>query len=273
MGMIKKLPKCLLITLLILIFTLPLWIKVVPTKYISLLTGKSTTIDSVICNFSTRVSGESMSPLITPGSLMQMDRCFKTNDLSEGVVVLFKNDSNLRFGIIRHILPLDPIVYKVSDEKAPERLHDVIKEEIAGITKNIDVSKSRYQAQQGVESFIIDADKFLTDFYLGRIPRGFGVEMAKVEKTNIFFIEKDKFCAVVFPKKELVFVDIEIVDAKTGKIVRSSKNIVFNVRPEPNIGCEDFGSDQGMLNIGPGTYRYRFLMNHQALKDVPFEVR
>lgn len=258
--------------MLFLIFLTPLWIKAIPNKYLLPLTGKTTLVDKLVCNTSTKISGQSMSPLIKPGSSVDVNRCFEADNLAEGTVVLFNNNQSLRIGIIRHLLPLDPIIYKVSDEKAPELLHDVVKEEITGIIKNIDTSQSKYQTKQDPGSFILDADEFLTDLYLGKIPRGYGIEMATVEKTNIFFKDKDKFCSVFIPKKELRFVDIEIVDDTTQSVVSSSKNIIFGVRPQPNIDCQDFGSGQGMFNLDPGSYHYRFLLNHQVLKDIPFMV-
>lgn len=273
MHVLKKLITYTLITLFILILTSPLWIKVIPTKYIKLLSGKLALVDNVVCNFSINVAGESMKPLINPGSSVETNRCFADTDLVEGTVVLFRDDQKQRLGIIRHVLPLDPVIYNVSDEKAPELLHDVIKEEITGIVKGVDGSKSNYQSDQNTESLILNADEFLSDLYVGRIPRGYGVEMAEVEKTTQFTKEKDKFCSVIIPKKELVSVDIEIVNAETKEVVRSSKNIIFNVRSEPNVNCEDFGSGSGMLNLKSGTYQYRFLMKHQVLADVQFEVR
>jgi hypothetical protein len=80
----KKLAKYLLITLLLLIFTFSLWIKAVPNKYLSLLTGKAAVVDRLVCNFSTKAGGESMNPLITPGSLVKMNRCFEDEDLTGG---------------------------------------------------------------------------------------------------------------------------------------------------------------------------------------------
>ena len=273
MKIIKKVAKYLLITLLLLIFTFPLWNKVVPTKYISLLTGKSAVVDSLVCNFSISVSGESMNPLITPGSVMEMNRCFKDGDLTEGAVVLFSDGANSRFGIIRHILPLDPVVYKISDEKAPELLHSVVKEDIAAITKSVDVSKSKYQAKKEVESFILDANEFLTDFYLAKIPKGAGIETSTVEKTASFSRQEDKFCFAIVPKKNLREVSTEIIKISTQKTTIMGKDIVFSVSSTPNINCQDFGSGPGMLNLDPGLYRYRLLMSHQVLADIQFEVR
>ncbi len=273
MMIIKKLAKYWLSTLLILIFVSPLWIKVIPSKYFSLLTGKSAVIDSVVCNFSTTVGGESMNPLIAPGSSVEISRCFKDEDLTAGTVVLFNDGAHLRFGIIRHILPLNPVVYKVSDEKASGLLHDVIKEEITGIAQSIDTSQSKYQAESKTESFILNANEFLTDLYLAKIPRGRGIEISTVEKTTSFYRQEDKFCAVIVPKKNLTKVDIEIIDTKTQKIISQGSDIVFQVSSKPNIGCEDFGSGRGMLSLDPGSYRYRFLINHQVLADIQFEVK
>lgn len=277
MKLIKKLTKYLLaiilVNVLILIFSFPVWIKAIPNKYILLLAGKVGVIDNLVCTFSTQISGESMSPLIAPGGSLQLNRCFEEEDLTEGTIVLFKDDSGSRLGIIRHILPLDQVVYKVSDEKAPDLLHDVIKEEITAINKSVDVSKSKYQAEQKTESFILDSSEFLTDFYLAKIPKGAGIETASLEKTTSFSREKDKFCFVIVPKKNLAGVELEISNTKTGEKVSLGKDVIFTAASKPNINCSDFGSSQGMLNLDPGTYRYRFLINHQALADIQFEVR
>ena len=277
MRMIRKLTKYLLVAILvnvlILVFSLPLWIKAIPNKYISPLTGKVAVVDNLVCTFSTQVGGESMSPLIAPGSLLKLNRCFKESDLTEGTIVLFNDNSNLRFGVIRHLLPLNPVVYKVSDEKTPELLRDVIKEEITAINKDVDVSKSRYQTKQGAESFILNADEYLSDLYLAKIPKGAGIETATLEKTTSFSRQEDKFCFAVVPKENLRAVDIEITEAKTQKITSLGNGIIFGASSNPNINCLDFGSSQGMLNLGPGRYQYQFLMNHQALAEIQFEVK
>lgn len=277
MKVIKKLAKYLLaiilVNVLILIFSFPVWIKAIPNKYISLLTGKVAVVDNLVCTFSTQISGESMNPLIAPGGSLELNRCFEEEDLAEGTIVLFKDDSDSRFGIIRHVLPLDQVVYKVSDEKAPELLRDVIKEEIIAINKSVDVSKSKYQAEQKTESFILDSSEFLIDFYLAKIPKGTGIETASLEKTTSFSREEDKFCFVIVPKKNLIGVELEISNTKTGEKVSLGKDIIFTAGSKPNINCLDFGSSQGMLNLDPGAYQYRFLMNHQTLADIQFEVR
>ena len=171
MKIIKTIIKYLLMLILVSIFFASFWIKFIPTKYFSLLTGKLVVVDKYICNFSTKINGEAMSSLIISGTEVEISRCFKETDLIENIFVLYNDGSSLRPGIIRHILSLDPIIYKISDEKAPQLLHDVIKEEIIGINKNIDVRKSNYQTKQKSESFILNANEFLTDLYLAKIPR------------------------------------------------------------------------------------------------------
>jgi len=273
MRIINIIVKNLLILILILLILSPLWIKLVPAKYISVLTGKSQLADKYLCNYSTKVGGESMNPLIAPGSSIAVNRCFEEKDLTEGTVILFNDGANLRFGVIRHILSLDPVVYKVSDEKAPELFHDVVKEEIAGVNKSIDSSGTKYKVKEEAGSFILNANEFFTDLYLAKIPRGMGIEISTVEKTTSFFRQEDKFCSVIIPKKKLTAVDTEIINAETQNKISLGNNIVFNIESKPNTNCMEFGSGPGMLNLDLGTYRYRFLVNHQALADIQFEVR
>jgi acetylornithine deacetylase/succinyl-diaminopimelate desuccinylase-like protein len=128
------------------------------------------------------------------------------------------------------------------------------------------------QGVNAIEKLLVGLRK-ITDFYLAKIPKGTGIETATVERTASFFREKDKFCFVIAPKKNLIGVELEISNTKTGEKVSLGKDIIFTAGSKPNINCLDFGSSQGMLNLDPGTYQYRFLMNHQALADIQFEVR
>ncbi len=273
MKIIKKAFKYLFITLIVLAISSPLWISRLSLQHLSFFVGKSQVADKYLCQYSIQVSGDSMAPVVVQGSSIELDRCFDESDLSEGMVVLFGKDEEYHLGIIRHILPLDPIIYKISNERPNERLQDIVREEIVAISKDIDTSNSSYQPKESFDSLILDPKEYVSDLYLGKIPRGYGEEMAEVEKTSIFLRAEDKFCMVVMPKKELAFVDTEIVDAQTKETVISNKKIIFNVRPSPNTNCQDFGEGQGMLDLSPGSYRYRFLLNHQALADIPFTVK
>lgn len=273
MKIIKKIIKFLLIILIILVFISPLWIKLIPFEYLLPLTGKIAKVDEYVCKYKVNVSGDSMNPFISPGSSIELNRCFDEEELTLGTVVLFDDNSNLRLGIIRYVLSLDPKIYKISNERPNERLKDTIFEEIIAINKDIDTGNSSYQLVEDLDSFIINPDEYVSELYLGKIPKGYGVEMAEVEKTDVFFKDSDKFCMVVIPKKELAFVNIEIIDINTKKAVISHKDIVFNVKPKPNTNCQDFGSSQGMLNLKEGSYRYRVLLNHQVLKDIQFTVK
>ncbi len=272
MGVIKKTAKYLLISIVLLVLVAPYWIKLVPTQYFSSLLGKTKLVDKYLCNYSTKVSGESMNQIIPPGTSIDLTRCFDVQNLTEGTVVLYQDNSNLRLGIIRHILPLAPIVYKISDEKAPEVLHDIIKSEIVAITHDIDVSGSQYKAKQDIESFILKSGEYLTELYLAKISKGAGIETSTLEKTTIFSLEKDKFCVVIIPKVNLTNVGIVILNTETQDVILSENGIVFNTSTKPNINCIDFGSGQGLLSLKKGNYQYRFLLNHQILQDIQFKV-
>lgn len=256
------------------LITSPLWLRLIPAKYSSTLVGKSTTIDKYLCNFSTRVHGESMSPVVSPGTSILLSRCFEKEDLTESSVVLFNDGSNARLGIIRHILPTNPIVYKVSDEKAPKLFHDVVESEIVGVTHNVDISSSTYKPEKReLESFILKSDKYLSELYLAKIPKGIGIEASTLEKTMVFSTDKDKFCSVIVPKTSLTAVTLEVSDLQTQNTKSLGDNAVFNVSTKPNINCMEFGSGPGMLDLKQGKYSYRFLLNHQVLEEIQFEVQ
>ncbi len=272
LRIIREFLKYFLLLVILLILTSSLWLKIISQKYLSPFLGKSKIIDKWVCNFSTKVSGESMSPVVLPGTSVTLTRCFTERDLTLNTVVLYYDDSIPRLGIIRHILPLDPVVYKISAEKSPELLQDVIGQEIIGISHNIDVSQSKYQSQEDIQSFILAPNDFLADLYLAKIPKGTGLEKATVEKTNTFTREQDKFCSAILLRKNLTAVDIEIINEDTKDTILLANNIVFNISEKPNINCQDFGPDQGMLNLDKGKYTFRFLMNHQVLENISFTV-
>lgn len=94
-----------------------------------------------------------------------------------------------------------------------------------------------------------------------------------VEEVAVSSRTEDKFCYVIIPKKDLKDVDTEIIDVNTQKVFPQGTGIVFNASTTPNINGLEFGTGIGKLDLGTGIYRYRLLMNHQALADVQFEVR
>ena len=273
--MIGKLVKGIVIVLILVVLSSPFWIRIVPSKYIPAWIG-NTPVDKLLCNYSVNTGGESLKPLVKPGSL-NFSRCIEESDLVEGGVVLFSDTSGTHLGIIRYVLPLDPIIYKVSDEISPDMFHDLVKEEIVGVNNDIDTSLTKYKTEQEAESFVLDPNDFLTDFYIGRIPRGSGIEMSTVEKTASFSRQEDKFCTVIFPKKLLVGVDTEIVNTKTGEVANLGTNSVLDTNLVPNIGCSIFSLDGSTgpetLNLEPGTYLYKFMLKHQVLESVQFEVK
>jgi hypothetical protein len=186
MLVVKKLFKYLLIVLIFLGLSSFLWIKKIPLNYLSSFIGKMPAVDKHICTYTIQVGGNSMAPIVYPGSSLELNRCFTEADLSLGTLILFTKDSESHLAIIRHILPLDPVVYKVSNERPHERLQDIVIEEIAAINKSVDTSRSSYQPPADLNTFIINPNEYVSDLYLGKIPRGYGLEMADVERTSIF---------------------------------------------------------------------------------------
>jgi hypothetical protein len=272
MKLIKIIFKNLFILLIILIFTTPLWLNKIPLKYFSNFIKKVPLVDKYACQINVQVSGDAMSPLISQGANITLNRCFSTNNLSIGTVILYDKNSESHLSVIRHILNLNPIVYKISNEQLNQRLQDIIFENIVAISNDFDINNSSYQPKGNSDSFLINPKEYISELYLGKIPRGVGIEIAKVEKTDTFSKNRDKFCLVISPKKELNSVNTEIIDTNTQKIVKSSQNFIINNKPNPNINCQDFGPNIDNLNLDIGSYRYRFLLNYQVLADIPFSV-
>jgi len=272
MKILLSLLKSLLFIFLILLLASPLWFKLLPNHLLSSLTGKSALTDKYLCSYPLHLSGQSMNPLIAPGTDITLNRCFNQTDLTTGTIVLFNQGQTPHFGIIRHILPLEPIVYKISDEKAPQLLHDCIYKDIIAITNQINTSDSVYRSEKDIQSFIIDSKEFVSDLYLAKIPKGTGIEMSTPQKTTTFSIAEDKFCSVVYPKQKLSNVDIQIIDKQTQQIITQSSGLVFDLNLIPNINCDDFGDGKYNLNLKPGSYQWRFYLNHQVLADIHFDV-
>lgn len=250
----------------------PLWFKLLPNHLVSPLTGKSALTDKYLCSYPLHISGQSMNPLVTPGTDITLNRCFNQTDLAVGTIVLFNQGQTPHLGIIRHILPLEPLVYKISDEKAPQLLHDCIYEDIIAITNQINTDNSTYRPSQDTQSFIIDSKEFVSDIYLAKMPKGTGIEMSTPQKTTTFSTVEDKFCSVVYPKKKLSNIDTQIIDSSTQQIISQSSGLIFDLNLIPNINCLEFGNSKYDLNLKPGSYQWRFYLNHQILADIHFKV-
>lgn len=276
MTILKKIIQSLLIILLIILLTLPFWINLVPVNCFSFLIGRFDFIDNQLCQFSTQIKGEAMAPLIKPNSSVKFDRCFQTKDLNKGTVVLYQDGSTLHVGIIRHVVPSTPIVYKLSNERESDSLQDATETQIKGINKEIDTSSSAYQSVQEAENFVLKSSEYLRDIYLGRIPKGSGIENSDVQKTNQFSSRHDKFCFVISPKKRLAGVDLEIVSNRTQNKIVLGEEVIFGLDPDPNINCFDLAatgsSTHSSLGLEEGSYQFRFILNHQLLESLDFQI-
>lgn len=249
--MIKKIFKSLLYIVVTFLIFLPLYSKYLPIK--------------ITCNYSTKITGQSMDPILKSGTTISLTRCFKEPDLKEGTIVLFSEGSSLRLGIIRHILKAQNIIYKISDEKTLYNYHDLIITEIKAITNNISTTASAYKTNQNISDFTIKPNEYLKDFYLAKIPKDNDIDKSIPEKTESFSIEKDKFCYSIFPKKDLFDIDIEIINIDTSSKFSLGTNIVFTAATKPNINCDN-------LTIKSGKYQIDFLLKHQLLVSKTFTV-
>lgn len=273
MTIINKIIRLFLVLIFVALVFSPFWIKLVPIKSLSGLLGKVQVVDKFLCSYSIKASGESMNPIIPAGEKVNLTRCFEEKDLTEGTIVLFNDGENLRFGLIRHVLPLAPIVYIVSNEKFPQGLRSVVKSEIIAIASGVDTKKTKYEKEQDAQSFILKPDEFISELYLAKIPKGQGIETSRLEKANTFSLQKDKFCFFIIPKVKMTTVEIEIQNAASQNITSLGENIVFEKSEKPNINCQDFGSGKGMLNLKQGDYYFRFLLDHQVLENLEFGIK
>lgn len=272
MKLVSSLIKSILFIFLILLISSPLWLKHLPSNLISPLIGKSALTDKYLCSYPLHISGQSMNPLIIPGTVITLNRCFKDSDLRQGTIVLYNQGQTPHLGIIRHILPLEPVVYKISDEKAPQLLQDCIDKDIIAITNQINTDNSIYRPGKDSLSFIINFQDFISELYLAKIPKGTGIEMSTPENTTTFSIAEDKFCSVIYPKQKLTNVDTQIIDSQTQQIITESNGLIFDLNRIPNINCLEFGNSKYDLDLKPGSYQYQFFLNHQKLADIHFKV-
>lgn len=272
MVIISKVGRSLLVLVIIGLLASPLWIKFLPNEALLPIINNIPGTEKVLCQYPVNVSGESMSPIVQPGSNLVFDRCYDLSELNEGLLILFKDDSSLRLGIIRHILPTEPPIFKVSGEKSPDRLQDITTTNIVAIEPSIDTSKTKYQAKQDPQTFVIHPDEYLNDLYLAKIPKSSGIENSNLEQTTQFLIDTDKFCFVVEPIKTINEVRLEISDVDSEQIILLGENIIFTTDPQTNINCLDFGKNQGMINLDSGKYSFNFFSNHQLLQSIIFEV-
>jgi len=124
--MLKKILKITAIILVVFIVALALWIKLMPRKKISFLTGKDNLAAKVLCLYPVKIQGSSMKPVFKGGKLINFNKCFNKEELPVNTIIMFKSGNILRTGRIREIKEGESgKYYEVSPEARPEDINDI----------------------------------------------------------------------------------------------------------------------------------------------------
>jgi len=124
--MLKKILKITAIILVVFIVALALWIKLMPRKKISFLTGKDNLAAKVLCLYPVKIQGSSMEPVFKGGKLINFNKCFNKEELPVNTIIMFKSGNILRTGRIREIKEGESgKYYEVSPEARPEDINDI----------------------------------------------------------------------------------------------------------------------------------------------------
>jgi len=132
--MLKKILKITAIILVVFIVALALWIKLMPRKKISFLTGKDNLAAKVLCLYPVKIQGSSMEPVFKGGKLINFNKCFNKEELPVNTIIMFKSGNILRTGRIRKIKEGESgKYYEVSPEARPEDINDIYPDMVEAI--------------------------------------------------------------------------------------------------------------------------------------------
>lgn len=241
-----------------------IWIKFVPSSKIPFLKDNDNFITQAICSYPIKVSGDSMSPILQGGQTISSNKCFEKNELDSGVVILYRDNKDIRLGIIRDIQNLGRLVYKVSNERDLNKLQDVLPDDVVAIYE-IDTSQTKYGTSNDTVVAEVDFEDYMTNAYLGTIPKGMGIETSTVQQSQQIDLSKDKFCFVLYPVKELRNVDIVIYEEQTTDTVFSIEDAILPIGE--NVNCDD-----GAIKLDQGKYEFKIFVNNILIKSIEFEI-
>ncbi|MFH1648845.1 MAG: hypothetical protein ABIA11_03945 [Patescibacteria group bacterium] len=205
-----------------------------------------------------------MSPIIQEGLTIAFNKCFEKNELDSGLVILYRDNENLRLGIIRDIQDFGRFVYKVSNERDLNKLQDVLPDDVVAIYE-IDTSQTKYKTSNDAAVAEVDFEDYMSNAYLGTIPKGMDVENSTVQQSQQIDLSKDKFCFVLNPIKELRNVDIVIYKEQTTDTVFSIEDAILPIRE--NINCDD-----GAIKLDQGKYEFKVFVDNILIKSIEFEI-
>jgi len=253
------------------VVTLPWWIRMVPMERVEFLVGRWGVVDEMVCSYPVTVGGESMVGVIESGEKVEMNKCFEEDEIVEGTVVMFKDESEMHLGIVRYVLPLERRIYMVSAEKSSTYLQSKTVGEIVAITNEVDVSGSRFVRENEVSDFILDKDKYLDDFYLARMRIGGDVDVDEIVRTNVFNGREDMFCMVVCPKEKMM--DVEIAVLVGGEEIMLGEGMIFDTNRPRNVNCRQIGGEGvESIDLSEGEYEVELRMDGQILERLGFVI-
>jgi hypothetical protein len=269
---VKFLLRSLAVLIVLLLLTSPLWIKKVPIENVRFLIGYIDAVDKYLCEYTIPASGQSMDPIIPIGSPITLDQCFTQEEVGVGTVVLFKEGTDIRLGIVRLILPLEPKVYKISNEINYGQLKDKILSDIVAINNEVDTSQTKYVETNSVDAYLLDPSTIFEYFYLTAVPIGVGIENAEILPTTVFDSKKDKFCTVIKPLQSASNISTDIMNLDTMEVTTLTSNSILLFKATPNIGCREFGTNLGQVDLRAGRYTVRLSKDYQVLVSIEFQV-
>jgi len=239
-------------------------VRYVPVDKIPILKNRSGAVSDLLCAYSVKAGSDSLSPFIKFGETVNFSRCFEKEGLEVGHIVVFRDGGALRIGIIRQFINRGRLFYKVSNEKRPQEINDVLPDDVIAVLKT-DTSNSQYQPLEKTVTVDDNLENFMSDAYLATIPKGKGIESAPLEKAMQFNLIKDKFCFVFNPIKKLSGVDFVINEKGSEKEYFLAKNALLPIGE--NINCEE-----DPFGLTAGRYSFKIFIDKILLKTIEFEI-
>jgi len=204
---------------------------------------------SYLCKFNTKASSGSMSPFLEQNKTYQFDKCFESDELEEGLIVVYNANGTTRIGIIRTITNNGAEnIYRISNERDCTNVNSVLLTDIYGVYQ-ADTSASKYIPEQA-RDYMENKDIF-NQVSLAKIPLNGDVDKDLPKQTNSFNKTQDKFCLVTDSKEQIIgygFViqnkdSKKIINRTDGQILKAGYNIDCNPIDLPVGGYTIFGTE------------------------------
>ncbi len=268
MFLLKEMRKKKIILIIIIIFVLlivgaALFIRFVPVEDIDFIRESDSPVAEAICSYPVTISSESMVPFFSADETVTFDKCFESDEIIVGAVVVYEGGGAQRLGIVREIQDEGRLVYKVSNEARPQDLANVLEDEVLGIN-DTDTSSSVYDYSD-VEEINTELLEYMSEAYLGTIPRGAGLETADIQRASDFDLEVDKFCYIVNPIVDLANVDYVITAEGSDEALVEITDVMYS--PGENINCDD-----NPLDLEGGDYVFVIFISDVLLEELPFTI-